>query len=169
MLAAIGATVASGYLKSPERQSRLAVAEAAELDEDGKAAEAIELYEKALRDWDWRGDPDALDEAATALVRLYAADVPDPLTQSDVEKAARLVARFKALPATGSGNDGTRAVMSMIEAWADEIGSETPDAARASIHLLGLADKLTAGDADKRLAARRRSIEVILADGLAAD
>jgi hypothetical protein len=162
LVALVGGGAALGYdsyVSSDSYRVSASLEEAKALEEAGDADGAIERYRAILNEHLYAGD---VSHAATRIVELTAAKVPDPCGAGDVDQIGRVVNGFFELPEAARGPAQDVLVTALLK-WAAQIGDASIAEARASFVVLDMAAPLD----DARAAAPRAAALEKLADALA--
>ena len=121
------------YLRDPDRLARQRFDAAITAKGDPEAA--LRRLDEALDGPDLaRVDRERAERAGAAVVRHTAGFVPAPFTRDHVDHAARLVARYGALPERARGGVARDAVLTTLIGWADAL--QAPADADARLRLL---------------------------------
>lgn len=170
VVAAIAWAAVDGYLSSSKRQAKIALAEARELESQGRAGEAAAAYDQLIQRYHSEVSAELIGAAADSMVKLWLAAVPDPLTLSDVPRARQLLERFRALPPRA--RDGAAAAIvdhiAGADGWVADLGQGSDEAGLEGISFLEAALELSPADrraaTGEALAAARRDLGARLAD-----
>ncbi len=158
---------ATSYLHSPSRLARVALDDAAEVEQAGHADEALRRYQRVV-DEHPQADGDTTRAAAVGIVRVLIDRVEEPMTNARVDEAARIVRRYEALPSNARGGEAASLLATRLEAWAGELG-DAPADRRAALRLVELGTSVAQGADRERLEASAAQLHTELARGLRED
>lgn len=167
VLAIVWALVGS-YLDSPERKLRLAIDEVAEIESSDPEA-ALARYERLAEEFVEVEDDDALQPVADAWLRLATREIATPVAVGDLDRLVLLTERRAALPSRMQTGPLAEPWVEQLLSWADQIGSDSPEAADAGVELLTIALRLAVGQQHERVVAALRGARLALAAHLEPD
>ena len=131
--------VISGYLNNPVRRFEQAMDEAQELSSSANREAQITRYESIIDKFGTDVSASHLQRAASALVPLYLADVPAPLSRDQIDKAELAIARFHGLPQVAKSGEPSQLLSKSMVAWAKTLDGPEMDQQVASLNMLGRA------------------------------
>lgn len=162
VLAIVALVLTNNYLNSPERQARLAMQDATALVADGKPVEAMAAYEALASRYGVAGGRERMYKAGDALVSLYLAEVPAPVTLGNLEQAQAVLARYRHLPSYVRGASSNAAISAEVVAWSQSVRGENIGEQVASLRLLEQAEDVL-GRKSEKIAAMRAEQRLSLA------
>ncbi len=161
--------VISGYLNNPVRRFEQAMDEVQELSSSADRETRITRYETIIDKFGTDVSATHLQRAASALVPLYLADVPDPLSADEIDKAELAIARFHGLPQVAKSGEPSQLLSQSMVAWAKTLDGPKMDQRVASLNMLGRAQALnvTNGEAQRLVSEAFEKQRLAIADTLA--
>lgn len=157
--------VTSSYLGSPERLARLALEDAEQAEQAGRADDALAGYQRVL-DEHPSADGETASSAALGLVRVLAARVEEPLTAERIDEAIRIVRRYQELPDHAKGGRAASLLVQRLEAWAEQVHRDDAAGRRASLRLIDAGREVGQGPDGERLEGRAAALHIELAEEL---
>jgi hypothetical protein len=163
-LLGIGWGGVSSYLGSPDRKAQVALEEGRRAEARGDRQAAMERFTEVSRSGGAH-----VAAAAEALVRLGAASVPEPCTAAALDKVARVVDGYHAMP-TEARKAASAPLTAKLEAWAKQIGEATAVDQAAALDVLDMAARVAeGGPREEAVNGRRASVRRVLAASVAAE
>jgi hypothetical protein len=152
----------SSYLASPARKAKVALEEAQKIEARGDREGALERYTALLRE---HGTLAEAAPAAESVIRLAAANVPEPCTADAVDKVAKVADAFQSIPPAARAA-AAKAFVQRLTNWSAQIGDASAEHVDAALTVLDMAAKVATagqgtGDAeaiDKRRSELRRTL-----------
>ncbi|PRQ06060.1 hypothetical protein [Enhygromyxa salina] len=160
--------VVSSYLDSPERHLRLAIDEVAQLESSDPEA-ALERYEQLAIEYNGVDDDTDLLPVVQGWVRMATAQVPDPITPAAVDPITGIIERYAALPGRVQNNELAEPFVDRLLDWSDQLDTDTPEGADASLELLIAADRFAPPSRRERVDRSIAAARMALATQLAVD
>ncbi|MBI5545460.1 MAG: hypothetical protein HY901_16360, partial [Deltaproteobacteria bacterium] len=114
-------------------------------------------------------DPEKIQPAAEAWIRLRTAKLKEPFTAGQVEEAARLVRSFEAMLLWARDGAPGKLLADRLSAWSKQLGDRTVEDLEASGRLLELASRFALSSERKALVAARTERRIGVARLLADD
>ncbi len=144
----IAFSIISSYLNNPGRRFEQAMDEAQDLSTTTDRETQIARYEAIISDFRNNVSATDLQRAASALVPLYLADVPDPLTPDELEKAEIALVRFHKLIRIAQSGTPSQLLSKTMIAWAKALDGPEMDQRVASLNMLRRAQALQLGNGE---------------------
>ena len=155
----IGWIALTSYLDAPEHKAKVAVEEARKAEASGDRRGALEKYAAALRAYEGTS---GVAPAAEAVIRLSAANVPDPCTVDAIDKVRSVVDEWSQMP-SASRASAAGPLAKQLETWADQIGEGSVESVNAGLQVLDMAATVAdgrpeLGDVEARRGKLRRAL-----------
>jgi hypothetical protein len=142
----IGWSGVASWLDSPDHKAKVAIEAAQAAEAKGDRGDALEKYAAVVRDYD--GLTGAAAPAVEAVLRLSAANVPDPCTAASVDKVGRVVDEWGQMPA-GARATAAGPLVQRLEGWATQIGDGSVEQVDAALEVLDMAAKVAESGGDR--------------------
>lgn len=166
-LAAVGAVVlgVSLYFSSDGYQLKQMIAEAEAAEIAGDAEQALERYERALREGNPRSPQ--MHQVAASVMRIRAEAIQRPVTAASVAEIRAVVDTYDGIPRGAREPVARDTLAAHLVEWANEIGMETPATAQATRVVAALGT--TVAPENDELQALRVNATLAVASELEAD